>query len=203
MKKITIGTCCLALIALIATTYSQTNKVMDQQPVNTLSTNGTSLAHDLSIEDMTNGSDFIAIGSCIDTQSRWIDRTLVTLVNISVDEVLKGGGASTLLVVLPGGVDANRKVPIAMSYPGAPRIVPSEKVFLFLTQDDVVGGGYAISGFSQGKFSIVVNENGQEVVSRDLTQTELKGKYGTRRGTVNQTSLASLKAQVKRQLGNR
>jgi hypothetical protein len=148
-------------------------------------------------------SDFIAIGSCIETHSMWVDRTLVTLANISVQEVLKGEDSSTITVALPGGVDANRKIPIAMTYPGAPRISPNEKVFLFLVHDDMVRGGYTITGFSQGKFSVLENEDGQEVVSRDLTETALKSKNGVRRGSVNQTLLSGLKNQVLRQLRTR
>jgi hypothetical protein len=129
-----------------------------------------------------------------------VDRNLVTLATIYVKEVLKGDNSSTVTVVLPGGVDANRKFPIAMTYPGAPRINPNEDVFLFLTRDDEVGGGYAITGFSQGKFSITKDEEGQEVVSRDLTHTALKGKAGIRRGAASRTSLSSLKDQVMRQL---
>ena len=61
----------------------------------------------------------------------------------------------TLTVGVPGGVDANRKFPIAMTYPGAPRIAPDEEVFLFLVRaDDEVAQSYAMTGFSQGKFSI-------------------------------------------------
>jgi hypothetical protein len=158
------------------------------------------VAIDLSIEAMVSQSDMIAIGSCLDAQSVWVDRNLVTLATISVKEVLKGDNSSTVTVVLPGGVDANRKFPIAMTYPGAPRINPSEEVFLFLTRDDEVSGGYAITGFSQGKFSITKDEDGQEVVSRDLTQTALKGKTGLRRGAASRTSLSGLKDQVMRQL---
>ena len=203
MKKITIGICCLAMIALLASTYWATNEAQDPRPQDTLDPSEISLAHDLSIEEMANQSDYIAIGSCIDTQSQWVDRTLVTLANISVEEVLKGEDASTVTVVLPGGVDANRQFPIAMTYPGAPRISPNEKVFLFLTRDDQVGGGFTIAGFSQGKFSVINSEDGQEVVSRDLTQTALKSKNGIRRGTMSRTSLSSLKSQVLRQLRNR
>jgi hypothetical protein len=142
----------------------------------------------------------IAFGSCVDARSQWVDQRLVTLARISVREVLKGENTTEITVVLPGGVDANRKFPVAMTYPGAPRITPDENVFLFLTQDDEVGGGYTITGFSQGKFSIVKDENGEEVVSRDLTHTALKGKTGTRRGTVSKTSLSGLREQVMRQL---
>jgi len=202
MKRITVGICCLMLIALIASTYAAKNAVQDPRPADTLNPSEISLAYDLSIEEMTSDSDLIAIGSCLSTQPMWVDRTLVTLANISVQEVLKGENSSAITVALPGGVDANRKIPIAMTYPGAPRISPDEKVFLFLTRDDQVAGGYTIAGFSQGKFSIQTNEDGLEVVSRDLTQTALKSKNGIRRGTVNRTSLSSLKNQVLRRLRN-
>ena len=203
MKKITIGICGLVLIALLASTYAARNPVQDPAPANTLNPSEVSLAIDLSIDQMTAESDLIAIGSCLGTQSVWVDRTLVTLANISVQEVLKGEDSSTITVALPGGVDANRKVPIAMTYPGAPRITPDEKVFLFLVRDDQVPGGYTVSGFSQGKFSIQKDENGQEVVSRDLTETALKGTTGIRRGGATQTPLSGLKNQVLRQLRTR
>jgi hypothetical protein len=111
----------------------------------------------LSNRDLAEQSDAIVIGRATETQPFWIDngRNLVTLVTIAVDETLKGDGSGALTVTLPGGVDANRKFPIAMSYPGAPRISPNEEVFLFLVRaDDEVAQSYAVTGFSQGKFSI-------------------------------------------------
>ena len=160
----------------------------------------TSLATSLSIKDMVNQSDLIAIGSCVDTKSVWVDRTLVTLATISIGETLKGAELGTITVALPGGVDANRKFPVAMTYPGAPRIAPGEDVFLFLTANSDVAGSYTVAGFSQGKFSIVKDEDGEQVVTRDLTKTMLKDNNGVRRGSANTTPLASLKAEVKKQL---
>jgi hypothetical protein len=200
MKRKTFGICCLAMIAVVFSALSATNAVNTAQIEDTIDPSSTSVAMDLSIEAMTGQSDMIALGSCVEARSEWVDRRLVTLARISVREVLKGENSSEITVVLPGGVDANRKFPVAMTYPGAPRISPDENVFLFLTQDDEVGGGYTLTGFSQGKFSIIKDENGQEVVSRDLTHTALKGKAGTRRGTVSQTPLSGLKEQVMRQL---
>lgn len=197
MKKITIGICCLALIALMVSVLRARNAA---QAGDAFDSSATSLAGELSIEAMVRQSNLILTGSCLETRSVWVDRSLVTLATISVKDVLKGDNASTITVALPGGADANRKIPVAMTYPGAPRITPTEEVFLFLTSDDVVAGGYTITGFSQGKFSILKDENGQEVVSRDLTRTALKGKNGTRRGDVNQIPLSGLKEQVRRQL---
>jgi hypothetical protein len=171
-------------------------KAVNAPPQDVVSTPDTSLAVALSLEDMVKQSDVIAIGNCIDTKSVWVDQSLVTLATVSVTESLKGD-ASTLTVALPGGVDANRKIPVAMTYPGAPQIRPGENVFLFLSAESDVAGSYTVAGFSQGKFSIVTDEDGQEVVSRDLRKTELKGDNGVRRGQNSMTPLATLKAEVK------
>ena len=196
MKKITLASCLLIAIALLISTRWGT-KAVNAPPDDTLATPDTTLAVALSLEDMVSQSDVIAIGSCVNTQSVWVDRNLVTLATVSVNETIKGAGSETLTVVLPGGVDANRKVPIAMSYPGAPRLTPGEDVFLFLTADTDFGTGYNVAGFSQGKFSIVTDEDGERVVSRDLTKMSLQGNNGVRRGQSNATPLSSFKERVK------
>ena len=201
MKKITLASCLLIIIALLVSARWGT-KADDAPPDETLGTPDTTLAVALSLEDMVNQSDVIAIGNCVSTQSVWVDRSLVTLATVSVSETLKGAGSETLTVVLPGGVDANRKVPVAMTYAGAPRITPGEDVFLFLTADTDLGTGYNVAGFSQGKFSIVNDETGEPVVSRDLTQMSLQGNNGVRRGQANATPLSSFKAYVRGYLKN-
>jgi hypothetical protein len=200
MRKTVLGICFLVLVALAVSAYRVTNAVNNPQLNDTLDPSENSVAVDLSVEQMVSQSDLITIGSCVDARSTWVGRNLVTIATISVREALKGDPSASVSVVLPGGVDANRKIPIAMTYPGAPRITPGEDVLLFLTSDDEVGGGYTIAGFSQGKFSIVKDEAGKEMITRDLTRVALKGRAGLRRGTVSMTSLESLKSQVKRQL---
>jgi len=76
-------------------------------------------------------------------------------------------------------------------------LTPGADVFLFLTADDQVGGGYNVAGFSQGKFSIVNDEDGVPVVSRDLTKMALQGNNGVRRGGANATPLSTFKDQVR------
>jgi len=198
MNKTTLATCLLIILALLVSVRWATNtNAVNAPPQDVLSTPDTSLAVALSVADMVNQSDVIAIGSCVDTKSVWVDRSLVTLATISVSENLKGADASTITVALPGGVDANRKIPVAMTYPGAPQIQPGESVFLFLTSESEVPGSYTVAGFSQGKFSIVTDENGQQLVSRDLTKTSLQGNNGVRRGQTNLLPLATFKDQVK------
>lgn len=203
MKKITLlASCLLIVIALLVSTRWGT-KAVDAPAEDTLGTPDTTLAVALSLEDMVNQSDVIAIGSCLDTKSVWVDGSLVTLATVSITESLKGSETANITVALPGGIDTNREVPVAMTYAGAPRLTPGEDVFLFLTaSSDVVAGSYTVAGFSQGKFSIVTDEDGEQMVSRDLTKTSLQGNNGVRRGSANMTPLASMKAAVRGHLKN-
>jgi len=199
MKKITLVSCILIAIALLVSTRWGT-KAVNAPPDDTLGTPDTTLAVALSFDEMVDQSDVIAIGNCTETRSVWVDGSLVTLASVSVTETLKGAEAGSLTVVLPGGVDANRKFPVAMSYPGAPRLTPGENAFLFLTSDTDYGLGYNVAGFAQGKFSIVNDEDGEPVVSRDLTKMTLQGNNGMRRGGANVIPLATFKDQVKARL---
>ena len=195
MNKTTLATCLLIVTGLLVSAGWAT-KAVNAPPQDMISTPDTSLAVELSLDDMVKQSDAIVIGNCTETKSVWIDRSLVTLATVSVTESLKGE-ASTLTVALPGGVDVNRKVPVAMTYPGAPQIRPGEDVFLSLSAESDVAGSYTVAGFSQGKFSIVTDEDGQKMVSRDLKKTVLQGDNGVRRGQSSATPLANFKAEVK------
>ena len=196
MKKITLASCILIVLALLISTRWGT-KADDAPPSDSLGTPDTTLAVALSLEAMVDQSDVIAIGNCLETKSVWVDGTIVTLATVSVSETLKGTETGNVTVVLPGGVDANRQVPVAVSYPGAPRMTPGEDVFVFLNSDVDYGLGYNVAGFAQGKFSIVNDEDGQPVVSRDLTRMTLQGNNGVRRGVANVIPLATFKDRVK------
>lgn len=201
MKKITLVCCLLVVIAALLVS-SRWATAVDAPSPDTLPIADTSLAVALSVQDMVNQSDVIAIGNCVETRTVWVDRTLVTLATVSISESLKGSESSTVTVALPGGVDANRQVPIAMTYPGAPQITPGENVFLFLTATGEVAGSYTVAGFSQGKFSIITDEDGTQVVSRDLRQTSLKSDNGVRRGQNSMIPLDTLKNEVRGYLKN-
>ncbi|MCI0338206.1 MAG: hypothetical protein L0226_11555 [Acidobacteria bacterium] len=197
MKKAFLAVCCFVSIAFIVSGLRTTKAIIPQQPNQVVETTGTSLATDLSIQDMTLRSDLILTGQCIETRSTWIERSLVTLATISVSERIKGDSSSTVQVVIPGGVDANRQIPIAMTYPGAPSIRPQEEVFLFLTAADGMSTSYSVMGYAQGKLSIVEDDQGQKLVSRDLTRVRLKSGEGVVRGNVQWASLAEFKERIK------
>jgi hypothetical protein len=153
----------------------------------------------LSNRALAEGADVIATGRCLSVRSEWQGRALVTIATVAVSDVLKGDAAGTIDVVLPGGIDANRRFPVAMTYAGAPQIRLNEEVFVFLSADGDVGG-LTVMGFSQGKFSIVQGAGDVKEVSRDLTGIELATPAGTRRGTAQRTSLATFRREIQQYL---
>ena len=141
-------------------------------------------------------AEVIAIGECVDLTTAWEGRTLVTRATIQVGESLKGDVAGLIVVTVPGGIDLNRRIPIAMTYPGAPVLRPGEQVFLFL---DRAGDGSAltVAGFSQGKYSIGVDGSGQSYVTRDLTDLTLVTPTAQSPGTRSRISLAEFRREVR------
>lgn len=199
MKKAALAFSLVVIAVLVSARWA--TMAVNNPPQDSLqSTPNTSMVNALSVEDMVHKSDLIAIGSCVGTKSVWVGRSLVTLATVSVGETIKGTEQNEIAVALPGGIDANRDVPIAMNYAGAPRITPGEDVLLFLRAGGPVGGTYTIAGLSQGKFSIVKDEDGRQMVTRDLTKLMLRGNNGVHRGSNNLTSLSNLKAEIKAHL---
>ncbi|MGH8495764.1 MAG: hypothetical protein ACREVN_06485 [Gammaproteobacteria bacterium] len=119
----------------------------------------------MSTEQLAAQATDIVIGTCTSVRSIWVDRSLVTLATIDVSESLKGDVRTELTLVLPGGVDASRPVPIAVTYPDAPVVMPRDDVVLFLERDAPVQNGYQIVGFSQGKYSVVRDAFGRTLAS--------------------------------------
>jgi hypothetical protein len=157
-------------------------------------------AIELNENDLIQQASDIVVGQCTGLQTQWIGRDLVTLATIRVSESLKGSGSSQITVVLPGGIDANRRIPIVQSYPAAPEIRNQESVLLFLTHEDRVPNGFAILGFSQGKFSVSENPQGQKVASQNTSQLTLEGHNGVRQGDSRAIVLEDLRLRVKKAL---
>jgi hypothetical protein len=148
--------------------------------------------------DLIQESAIIVTGHCTHLQSQWLDRTLVTIATISVSEVLKGQAGSEVTVVLPGGTDTHRRVPIAMTFPAAPQIRQQEDVLLFLRPEEPVANGYTIVGFSQGKLTLADNGQGQKVASQDLSALNLQGRTGAvTRGRAKTLLLSELRQKIR------
>jgi hypothetical protein len=179
MKKAVLMVCCALLIAFVVTSLRASRAINPQQPDQMAPV---TMSNELSMQEMTQRSDMIVIGKCDATRSTWNGRSLFTMATISINDTLKGTSASTVTVALPGGIDPNRKHPIAMNYPGAPTMQVGEDVALFLTQSDSPANTYAVTGYAQGKFSIVNDETGSPMVSRDLSKVRVNRGEGIVRG---------------------
>jgi hypothetical protein len=110
-------------------------------------------------------SSLIVIGQCTDVRSVWMGRRLMTLATIAVREVLKGEPRAQVTVVVPGGMDAQRPIPGAAVVAGTPQLAPAEEMVLFLSARPDEPERYTVTGWEQGKFSILKDAKGDRVVA--------------------------------------
>jgi hypothetical protein len=154
----------------------------------------------MSDESLVDAADLIVVGTCQEVASRWVGRDLVTLATVEVAENVKGNAGSNVRVVLPGGSDTSGPVPVAVTWPGAPSMAPGEEVLLFLVEYPAVPGGYAVAGFSQGKFSIFEGPAGEARVSRDLRALTLVDGASRARGAERSSRLDEILGMVRARL---
>jgi hypothetical protein len=107
------------------------------------------------LPQMVAASDRIVVGTVTAAESVWIGRSLYTRYTVAVEETLHGEAAASVRVLVPGGVDRNRALPIGMAVAGAPTFVKSERAVLLLAPTGVpTGGDLQIVGFNQGRFTV-------------------------------------------------
>jgi hypothetical protein len=104
----------------------------------------------LSIRELTIAADTVVLGRVATAPS---DRaspgtTLVTRIQLDVEQVLKGPAANVVTVVQPGG-DAGG---VVATVAGAPNFAPGERVLVFLSRRP--DGDLRVAHLYQGKFSI-------------------------------------------------
>ena len=155
-------------------------------------------ASGLSMEQLAQGAALIVLGECTGTKSQWVERRLYTLATVTVTESLKGSAPEKVTVAIPGGIDSNRRIPIAMTYAGAPQFSLGEGVVVFLddTQSEIPDS-YSVMGFSQGKFSINKASDGVPVVMRDMTKATVQRGPGAIRGNLPSVTLSEFKEWVR------
>lgn len=147
-------------------------------------------------KDLIRQSGIILTGRCTNLETAWVGRTLVTKATIAVDEVLKGDAVREVTVVLPGGVDVNRRIPVAVTYPGAAEILVREQVLLFLTPDGLVQDGYSVVGYSQGKLTLVETRESGPVGTQNLSDLQLQHGSQIVRGGAVSISLRQLRETI-------
>ncbi|HEX6199974.1 MAG TPA: hypothetical protein VF150_06900, partial [Thermoanaerobaculia bacterium] len=71
-------------------------------------------------DQLVDQSSHVVTGTCDTVRTEWRNGMLVRLATIRIDGVLKGEAVSEVTVVIPGGVDLDREVPVAVIVPGTP-----------------------------------------------------------------------------------
>jgi hypothetical protein len=158
----------------------------------------------LTDDELIERSSLIVIGQCAEVRSVWMGRRLVTLATIAVHEVLKGEPHTQITVVIPGGIDTQRKVPVAAAVAGAPQISPAEEMVLFLTRTKGEPDGYAVTGLAQGKFSVVEDASGRQMVSPGRVVPPQDNALSTEPSPSppEAVPLAQLRAKIVRRVGS-
>lgn len=135
-----------------------------------------------SLDDLARAADAIVIATATHTESVWVHRQLVTRVTLEVETTLQGNPPDPLQVVVPGGVDANRSIPVATVVPGQPRISRGERSLLFLRRVESSSDYFGLLGGAQGRFVLLPGATGTDVALRDLSAVDLVREDGVSRG---------------------
>jgi hypothetical protein len=151
----------------------------------------------MSLEQMTDRAQTIFLGRVTGTRADWnAERTRIyTYVTLDVDRYLKGGNASkTETIRLLGG----RVGPYLAMIPGTPGFRVGENVLLF-----TAGAGARIPtvlGLSLGKFTVVEDAHGEDIVKRDISSLMLANYRSDSRkpgDPVNRYRLADVEARIR------
>lgn len=153
---------------------------------------------ELSDEALVRDSELVIVGRCVNVASEWRKGGLFTLATIEVSDVLKGDPRHSIRVLIPGGVDLDREVPVAVTWPDSPTIDPQEDVLLFLVPSLDGGGEYFVTGFSQGKLSLTVGEDGRVLATRNLADIHLHGDHGVHLGDLYAVPLDHWRETIQR-----
>ena len=104
-----------------------------------------------SLEELVGESQTIVVGEAVAARSAWEEGALVTRYTIRVAETLKGTHEAQIVVSVPGGVDRQRRIPVAMTIPGAPMFMANESLILMLRRArGARPEDYVVTGFNQG-----------------------------------------------------
>src|SRR5262245_2729598 len=132
MRRFPLVVCSFLLLSLVVSGLWATRATKIQQTEQYLEVSNPGNVTSLDMREMSQGATMIVTGQCLGTRSTWVGRTLYTIATVQVSETIKGDQQSKIDVILPGGIDLNRKIPLAMNFPGAPLMQRGEESFLFL-----------------------------------------------------------------------
>ncbi|WP_086930689.1 hypothetical protein [Agarilytica rhodophyticola] len=106
----------------------------------------------MTLEELTANADDIVVARCVDVQTRWLGKKIVTDTTIDISQQLKGDDKAQLIVTTLGGsaIHPRLKTKVNMYVPGNIRFNIDEEVLVFTKQNKA--GDNQVIGLSQGKF---------------------------------------------------
>jgi hypothetical protein len=119
------------------------------------------------LHDLISSANHIFVGQVVATESRWVDKKILTSSSIAVSQVIKGApGQSFTLTTLGGRVGA-----IAQTVPSSPELEAGQEVLIFAGR---ASGHNVIVYMHQGLFD-VVTEDGIKYVQANAQALGLPG----------------------------
>jgi len=102
------------------------------------------------LPELVSGADHIVIGTCLQTTTFWDRGLIITRVDFSVEERLKGPPGSLIQFLIPGGeVDG-----IRMEAGEMPTVRKGERMLVFLAKNELENT-LRVFGAVQGKFDVI------------------------------------------------
>lgn len=155
------------------------------------------LSPQLSLEDLTLAADAVVVATVTSSESVWEGRSLTTHVALDVEQALIGHPPESVLLILPGGVDLNRRIPIATVVAGQPYLRPGDHVLLFLLSLDAGSTQYGLVGDAQGTFFLLEDLQGEPMAVRDLSEARFTTEEGFAHGRTTAVPLDRMVEHVR------
>jgi hypothetical protein len=119
------------------------------------------------LQALISSASHIFVGQVVATESRWVDKKILTSSSIAVSQVIKGAPGQSFTLTTQGG----RVGAIAQTVPSSPRLQAGQEVLVFAGR---AGGHNVIVYMHQGLFD-VVTEGGRKYVRTNAQALGLPG----------------------------
>ena len=158
----------------------------------------------LSLERLVDQSEIIVHGRILNSRVAWNEKRnyIWTHYRVEVEDTLKSSGSREVVVSVPGGIldgvgmsisgatEMHILDGVGMSISGATVFEPGEEVVLFLYRTPV--GYHRLTGWGQGKYSIVTDKAGAKRLRTNLGSITLADPIGKPSDTPRASSLSGL-----------
>ena len=160
-----------------------------------------------SLEALVQSADAIVFARARERESIWVDGNLLTRYKFAVEEDLLHGTLREVSVIVEGGVDVNRPIPVAVIVPHAPLFAREQRVALILRRTGFPHKqDFVIAGDSRGAISLAdptpaSRQSPAPVGTREQVQARLQSIINS--SNINSRSSPPQAPDGRRDAGNR